>query len=231
GETVNVTVDITLQEGYDYYLAKPMTAAWGTFTNDQYADLKEAGSGDYYHLQNDGFLVIDDKALDCLSFTLDAAAAKAIYENGGLAFQTYGVTAMSAIVSKNANRTKVESVYAGDWASTKVIPGVYFNNVIEGETVNVVIEITLQEGYDYYLAKPMTAAWGTFTNDQYADLKEASSGDYYHLQNDGFLVIDDKALDRLSFTLDPVAAKAIYENGGLAFQTYGVTVLNATVSK
>ncbi len=231
GETVNVTVDITLQDGLDYYLAKPMTASWGTFENERYTDLVAASEGDYFHLQSDGFIVIDDRALDRISFTLDSTAAAAVAANGGLAFQTYGVTALSATVSKSLKQTKVEATYAGDWSSTKAIPAAYFADVADGETVNVTVDITLQDGLDYYLAKPMTASWGTFENERYADLVAASAGDYYHLQSDGFIVIDDKALDRLSFTLDSAAAAAIAANGGLAFQTYGVTVLSVVVSK
>jgi hypothetical protein len=57
----------------------------------------------------------------------------------------------------------------------------------------------------------------------------ADSGAYYHLQDDGFIVIDDWTITQLSFAVNADAAAQYAAEGGMIFQLYGVTPTGATI--
>jgi hypothetical protein len=225
---VNVTVDINLESGYEYYLMKPLTSWWTDLGTDVYTDLAVADSGAYYHLQDDGYLVIDDWTISQVSFAITADAAAQYAAEGGMIFQLYGVTPTKASVSQGTYVVAVDSAYPGDWAANvNVVPA----GVFEGATgaVNVTVDINLESGYEYYLMKPLTSWWTDLGTDVYTDLAVADSGAYYHLQDDGYLVIDDWTITQLSFAINADAAAQYAAEGGMIFQLYGVTPTGATI--
>ncbi|MCH5274611.1 MAG: hypothetical protein J1E65_02135 [Lachnospiraceae bacterium] len=234
---VTITFDFELESGYDYYLINPIDANW-TSLKDQYTDLvaKDAAEdGDLYHLQADGFIVIDDWSNNKLTFTLPAESVAAAIETGGILGQTYGVTVVSAtLVAPGAGgmskTVAMDEAYAGDWGGTAAIPAEELQG-LSGD-VTITFRFELESGYDYYLINPMDASWTSF-NGQYTDLvakDAAEDGDLYHLQADGFIVIDNWDNNELTFTLPAASIEAAIAAGGIMGQTYGVTVYEAVIS-
>ena len=233
---VTITFNIELESGYDYYLLNVMDAGWNSF-NGRYSDLTAkdaAGEGEQYHLQSDGFIVIDDFSATKLTVTLPADAVADAINNGGIMGQTYGVTVVSATLVGSAagggasKTVAMDDVYAGDWGATVAIPAEELQDYAS-TGVTVTFKFELESGYDYYLINPMDAGWNSF-NGLYTDLTAkdaAGEGEAYHLQSDGFIVIDDWDNDELTFTIPAEVVQTAIENGGIMGQTYGVTVFEA----
>lgn len=148
--------------------------------------------------------------------------------------------------------------YNGDWGSDGLVPMSVINAVPEGEGMQVTVSYTLQEGYDYYLAAPIsnTTGWGkvyaegdrdTITG---IDLKSSFTADELEehgqnvgtpvLQGDGYIIAYPAGgMDQeLTFTvtaegvdfLKAQAAKFAEESeGGMMFQVYGVDITEVTV--
>ncbi len=240
---VTVTLKYEVESGYDYYLLKPMDLADWASLQDYYTDLAPAAAaaeGETYHLQEDGFIVIDSMADGEITFTINAAGVeKLVTGAAGLSGQTYGLTVYEAVITGGASApaaststtVAVDDDYVGDWGAITAIPASEF----AGKTGNVTItyKFELESGYDYYLIAPIDYADWLKLTDNYTDLtpkSAADEGDLYHLQSDGFIVIDDLTNDTLTFTIDAAAVEKIVNGGvGLSAQVYGVIVYEAEV--
>ncbi len=239
GADLTVTYKFELEGGYDYWLWAPMDAAW-TKLGSAMTGLPEksaADEGDKYHMQADGFIVIDDTANAELTFTIKAADLDAIIAAGGLSGQTYGVTTYEVVLAgaapaapAAATKVALDESYVGDWGQTTVI-GADVLSAFAGKDVTVTFSFELEGGYDYYLWAPMDAAW-TKLGSAMTGLPEKSAadeGDLYHMQADGFMVIDDQTNTEITFTIKAADLDTIIAAGGLSGQTYGVTVYEAKI--
>lgn len=244
GGDVTVTLKFELQSGYDYYLLNPIDFADWASMKDSYTDLTAktaAEEGDKYHLQADGFIVIDDQNNAELSFTVNAEGVAAMVNNGaGLSAQTYGVTVYEAVLADAAGGASAPAAgktialdedYVGDWGAITAISAEELANYPNGATVTFKIE--LQKGYDYYLIGPIDYSDGWNKIGAYTNLTPktaAEEGDLYHLQSDGFIVVDDQNNEEITFTISAEGIAAIVANGaGLSAQTFGVLVYEAVI--
>ena len=231
---VKVTYKFELQSGYDYYLFAPKDAAWGAIADCGLTAKTAAEEGDKYHLQSDGFIVIDDWTNNELTLTLSADAVAAVVAAGGLAGQTYGVTTFQATLSDPSagmmtEKVALDEAYMGDWGLTTAIPADVLSK-FAGTDVTVTFKFELQSGYDYYLFAPKDAAWGAIADCGLTVKAAAEEGDKYHLQSDGFIVIDDWTNNELVLNIKAADLDAIIAAGGLAGQTYGVTTYQAVIT-
>jgi len=228
---VTVTVKYELQSGYDYYLWGPMDSSWAKLGPAKIGMTAKAAAeeGDKYHVQDDGFIVIDDFTNTELTFTLPAAVVAELVASGGLSAQTYGVTAFEASLTGATASTLKEKVageeaYGGDWGQSGVVPADILAK-FDGD-VTVTAKFELQSGYDYYLWGPMDSSWAKLGPAKTGLTAKAAAGegDKYHIQDDGFIVIDDFTNTELTFTLPAAVVAELVAGGGLSAQTYGVTV-------
>lgn len=122
----------------------------------------------------------------------------------------------------------MEGSYNGDWKSTANIPSEAFANA-KGD-VRVTLNFTLEEDHDFFLFAPISPAkWDDkFKDEDFIDLDVDVDAGGYHLQEDGFISIDDFELQSISFVLSNDAAKKLAEYG-LTFQIHGVTASAATI--
>ena len=232
GTDVTVTLKYELESGYDYYLFKPLDAAWGAVADYGMTAKDAAEEGDKYHMQPDGFIVIDDWTNTEMVLKIKAADLDALIAAGGLAGQTYGVTVYEAVITGAAAETAKEKValddaYKGDWSLTTAIPADVLAT-FPGD-VTVTLKFELESGYDYYLFKPLDASWGTIADYGLTAKDAAEEGDMYHMQPDGFIVIDDWTNNKMVLKFKAADLAAIIAAGGLAGQTYGVTVYEAVI--
>ncbi len=228
---VTVTVKYELQSGYDYYLWAPMDSSWAKLGPAKTGLTAKAApeEGDKYHIQEDGFIVIDDFTNTELTFTLSAETVAELVASGGLSAQTYGVTAYEAVLSGEAAAMITEKVagedsYVGDWAQSAVVSADVLAKFPGDVTVTAKYE--LQSGYDYYLWAPMDSAWAKLGPAKTGLTAKAAAeeGDKYHIQEDGFIVIDDFTNTEITFTIPAATVAELVASGGFSAQTYGVTV-------
>ena len=231
---VKVTFKFELKSGYDYYLWKPLDAAWGPVADCGLVAKDAAEEGEKYHMQADGFIVMDDFTNTELTLTLPADVVAAVVAGGGLAGQTYGVTMVQAVLSDPAagamtEKAALDDAYKGDWGLTTAIP-VDVLSKFAGTDVTVTLKFDLETGYDYYLFKPLDASWGTIADYGLVAKDAAEEGDKYHMQPDGFIVIDDWTNNALELKIKAADLDAVIAAGGLAGQTYGVIVYEAVIT-
>lgn len=236
GSDVTVTFKFELKGGYDYYLWAPMSLNDWNKLGSAKTGLPEksaAEEGVPYHMQADGSVVIDDQTKNEITFTIKAADLDAIIAAGGLCGQTYGVTTYEAVISGGSSKMKekveLDDSYKGDWAQTTAIPADVLSKF--GGDVTVTFKFELKGGYDYYLFAPMDASWNKLGSAKTGLPEKAAKeeGDLYHMQADGFIVIDDLTNGKLTFTLSAEAVAEIVAAGGLSGQTYGVVVYEAVI--
>jgi len=238
---VTVTLKYEVQSGYDYYLLKPIDLTDWTGMESYYTDLavSAAVEGQAYHLQDDGFIVIDSMAAGEITFTISAAGVQKLVTGGaGLAGQTYGATVYEAVLTGTAGggstskTVAMDESYAGDWSATVAIPAAEFAGLSGDVTVTFKYEVTGDK--DYYLVKPIDLADWAGMETYYTDLTAsaaAAEGATFHLQDDGFIVIDSMADGEITFTISAAGVEKIVNGGaGLAGQTYGVVVYEAVLT-
>ena len=228
---VTITVKYELQSGYDYYLWGPMDASWAKLGPAK----ATVDGGEKYHMQDDGFIVVDDWTNNQITFTLSADVVAELVAGGGLSGQTYGVTVFEAALSGEAaakitEKVAGEEAYAGDWGQSGIVSAEALAKIPGDVTVTVKFE--LQSGYDYYLWGPMDASWAKLgpAKTGLTAKGAAEEGDKYHIQDDGFIVIDDLTNGELTFTIPAATAAELVAGGGLSGQTYGVTVYEIVLS-
>lgn len=98
---IKVSVDIYFEPGKEYYVMAPIpNTDWShKFKEEGFSDMKIDEPGEQYHLQPDGFFGFDDHETDILEFTITKDTADVLANGGGLTFQTYGITAASALIT------------------------------------------------------------------------------------------------------------------------------------
>lgn len=228
---VCVTLNVSYGEDFDIYSLLPKSALGDALTPDDYVDLKTTGKSDLYHIEDDGTIVIDDRANTSIIFTLTDEARERIASEGGLVFEVNGVTIKTATVNDDAYTVEMERKYGGDWGQSALIPAQYF----EGVTgyLNVTVNFVYDQEREYYLFAPMTVdkSWVKLNSDYYLCFEVTDEGPVYHLQSDGFISLGDWTNESVSFTLTPESCERIASAGGLAFQVYGVTLTSVVISE
>lgn len=230
--SVNVTLDIDLCPGYDNYMIAPVIEARNmpTFKPSDYVGITTGESTRAYHLQDDGFFVIDDSSIKSFSFTITKEAAERVASEDGMAFLVYGVGVRKARVSDVTYKYSLDNSYVGDWNNTVCIMPDAFEGV--DSIMSVDLAISLEPGYDRYVIAPSINDVRLTHLDvsDYVDLKVIDTGCGYHLEDDGSIIIDDRSIKSLAFTLNSDAVKRIAIGGGLTFQVYGVHPKDAILS-
>ena len=226
---VTITVKYELQSGYDYYLWGPMDSSWAKLGPAKIGMTAKAAAeeGDKYHVQDDGFIVIDDFTNTEITFTLPAAVVAELVASGGLSAQTYGVTVYEIVLEGKAptmlkEKVAADEAYGGDWGQSGIVSADVLAKF--GGDVTVTVKYELQSGYDYYLWGPMDSSWAKLGPAKIGMTAKAAAeeGDKYHVQDDGFIVIDDFTNTELTFTLPAAVVAELVASGGLSAQTYGV---------
>ena len=226
---VTVTAKYELQSGYDYYLWGPMDSSWAKLGAAKIGMTAKAAAeeGDKYHVQDDGFIVIDDFTNTEITFTLPAAVVAELVASGGLSAQTYGVTVYEIVLEGKAptmlkEKVAADEAYGGDWGQSGIVSADVLAKF--GGDVTVTVKYELQSGYDYYLWGPMDSSWAKLGPAKIGMTAKAAAeeGDKYHVQDDGFIVIDDFTNTELTFTLPAAVVAELVASGGLSAQTYGV---------
>lgn len=123
----------------------------------------------------------------------------------------------------------LDSAYAGDWGYTSCIPAEYFEGAVGDVTITLKYKL---EQKSYYLLKPVTATeMIAIEKSSFSQLPKTKTGRILRFQTDGFIAIDDKAADSFTFSIDSETAAMVASQGGMCFQTYGLVLLYAVVSK
>lgn len=254
GQDVTITYTVGYVPDADYYLFGPMdsSSGWNKFASEEkynyFLDVDfsndEPVEGKPWHLQHDGFFVIDDITNTTISYTLSAERVDKIIENGmGMGAQTAGVYCYTCVIAPagaTAGTTfEFAGDYQGDWGQDGLITAEDLA-AFAGKDVTVSYSVNCSPGFDYYLFGIMDASsWDKLADEGagrngYVGVEfagEAAEGQQWHLQNDGFLVIDDPAISEIKVTISAECVDSIIANGvGLAGQTYGVTAYSATIN-
>lgn len=210
-----------------------------------------------YHLQNDGFIILDTQP-DSFTFTLNADIIEELKTNNpegsegvGLGGQVYGVTVYKVVIGGDSETgsegiIKLDDSYAGDWGAQIVVDSATLGELSGDTTITLWLEY--EKGYDYYLIAPVDymASWAKlaleasdfnyFTDLDFMTSDEAAeAGVSYHLQNDGFIVLDENP-ESITFTISAECIESLKENNpadsegvGLAAQVWGVTVYQVQI--
>lgn len=124
----------------------------------------------------------------------------------------------------------IDEKYGGDWGQSGIIPAEVINLYPNGCTITY--KFDLEPNYAYYLYAPIYANWGKLIDATGITVKNKTYGEPYHLQNDGFVAIDDLKNKQITLKLSAeTMAKLIEDGAGLSCQTYGVTAYEAVISE
>ena len=226
----------------DYYLYNPIamgavSGGWISLTKDgqNITNLVagDAVEGEAFHLQADGFIVLDDWDAAYMEFTLAPEGVQMVIDEGGLSGQTWGLTTLEAQLSVPAegaldgigenNTSEKPENYLGDWSGNLFVS----YDALNADGSTVVVDITALDGFDYYLLKPMDCmdSWNAVTVT--CDLEA---------NDEGYLVVTESGEITMTLDADAVAALVEHANsnadgpwGGLGFQVYGVSINSVTV--